>query len=109
MAGEATDTPLGSTAPTNETPSSTGGVTDPNATISPIKNDVGGIKGFESGVDNSDSFYNALIQANYDNSKSQGLKRFEKKGVENGYANYNMYDNSGGELVDILLSYPWTI
>ena len=109
MAEEARDTPLGATTPTNEAPSSTGGATDPNATISKIDDKVSGIKGFGAGVDNSDSFYNALIQANYDNTKWLGGKRFEEKGIEGGYIKYNMYDNSGGELVDILLSYPWTI
>lgn len=109
MAGEATDTALGSTEHTNGTPSSTGGVTDPNATIRNIENKVSGLTGFGAAVDNSDSFYNALLSANYDNTKSSGGKRFEAKSIQGDVGEYNMYTNSGGELVDILLSYPWTI
>ena len=114
MAEEATDTPLGSTPPTNETPSSTGGVTDPNATISPIKNDVSGITGFNASVDDSGSFYNALIQANYDNTKTGYVEKSFKR-VKSGFPSdsdsgvYNQYSGNGGELVDILLTYPWTI
>lgn len=85
----------------------TGGVTDPNSTVTGVQNKLNESAQSLSRATEAKDFYDTLIQARYDNNDTRNSSNIRLKDSQT--LQFNLHTQPNSQIVDILLTYPWTI